>query len=130
MPISGRFWTSKELQGLLGVKKQRIADLAREHDWESPSYAPGLYYADQVDEYLWSRFRRQLFKKFGIPAKELVTDDAHDLDENCPVCGSFAIYRPPTTEEVMDLDQPVYGEGWPWKCIKGHSSEDVEIVEI
>ncbi len=123
MPFSGRFWTSKEIQDLLGVSKQRIADLAREHDWESPSHAPGLYYADQVDEYLWARWRRQLFREFGIPAKGLIYDDTHDID--CPLsnCGSFAIYRPPTTEEVMDLDQPVYDEGWPWKCIRGHSSD-------
>ena len=127
MPISGRFYISKEIQGILEISKQRVSDLAREHGWRSPH--PGWYYADGVEEYIWSRFRRQLFKKFGIPAKELVTDDAHDLDDNCPVCGSFAIYRPPTTEEMMDLDQPVYGEGWPWKCIKGHGSEDVEIVE-
>ena len=100
MPISGRFWTSKEIQELLEISKQRVSDLAREHVWGSPY--PGLYYADQVDEYLWSRFRRQLFKDFGIPAKELVTDDSHDLDDNCPVCDSFAIYRPPTPEEIMD----------------------------
>lgn len=121
MPISGRFFTSKELQDLLGVSRQRIADLAREHGWEFPR--PGLYYADQVDEYLWARWRRQLFKEFGMAAKELVTDDTYDLMENCSVCQSFAIYRPATIDELTNPDLPVYADGWPWRCIKGHSSE-------
>jgi len=36
MPFAGRFYTSEELQKLLGVTKQRISNLAKEQNWEAP----------------------------------------------------------------------------------------------
>ncbi len=51
MPILGKFYTSEELQKLLGVTKQRISNLAK--NWESPH--PGLYYAQSVEPYLMGR---------------------------------------------------------------------------
>lgn len=53
MPIRGTFYTSEELQKLLGVTKQRISNLSREQNWESPH--PGLYYAQSVEPYLMGR---------------------------------------------------------------------------
>lgn len=50
MPISGKFYTSKELQELLNVKKQRISNLARDRDWNGP--LPGVYWAEEVEPYL------------------------------------------------------------------------------
>jgi len=53
MPIRGTFYTSEELQKLLGVTKQRISNLAKEQNWEAPH--PGLYYAQSVEPYLMGR---------------------------------------------------------------------------
>lgn len=53
MPFQGRFYTSEELQKLLGVTKQRISNLSNEQNWESPH--PGIYYAQSVEPYLMGR---------------------------------------------------------------------------
>lgn len=53
MAIRGKFYTSKELQKLLGVSKQRISNLSNEQNWESPH--PGIYYAQSVESYLMGR---------------------------------------------------------------------------
>jgi hypothetical protein len=53
MPISGRFYTSEELQTLLGVTKQRISNLSREQNWAE--VRPGLYYSQSVEPYLMGR---------------------------------------------------------------------------
>lgn len=107
MPISGRFYTSEELQELLSVKKQRIANLAKEQGWGSSH--PGLYDAYDVDEYLWARARAQLYREFGVSVKGLIKDDSFDKDDNCPECGAFASYNPNDESE--------------WRCIKGHSGK-------
>lgn len=107
MPISGRFYTSQELITLLGVSKQRISNLAKKQGFVEAH--PGLYYAQDVDEYLWARARMQLFREFGIPTKKLVRDDTFDKMDNCPECEAFAIYNP------NDEGQ--------WRCIKGHSNQ-------
>jgi hypothetical protein len=105
MPITGKFWTSEELQKLLGVSKQRIYNLAQEYGWESPS--PGLYRGGSsddnttVDAYLFARNRMQI-----RGSKELIWDDSYDLD--CPECGAFAVEYP---------DESHY------KCVKGHTGE-------
>lgn len=104
MPISGRFYTAQELIELLGVTKGRISNLAKDRGFIEAT--PGLYYAQEVDEYLWARARMQLYREFGIPTKELVWDDSFDKDDNCPECGAFALYNP------NDESQ--------WRCIKGH----------
>jgi hypothetical protein len=53
MPIRGTFYTSGELQKLLGVSKQRISNLSNEQNWASPH--PGIYYAQSVEPYLMGR---------------------------------------------------------------------------
>lgn len=53
MPIRGTFYTSEELQNLLGVTKQRISNLANAQFWASPH--PGIYYAQSVEPYLMGR---------------------------------------------------------------------------
>jgi hypothetical protein len=53
MPIIGKFYSSEELQKLLGVSKQRIYNLARAQNWQGPQ--KGLYYAQSVEWYLMSR---------------------------------------------------------------------------
>ncbi len=53
MPFQGRFYTSEELQKLLGVTKQRISNLSATQNWESPH--PGIYYAQSVESYLMGR---------------------------------------------------------------------------
>lgn len=87
MPISGRFWTTQELQALLGVSKQGVHKLAQTHNWASPYR--GLYHAADVDEYLWARWRKQI-----MGTRELVWHDEHDLPDNCPACGAFALAWP------------------------------------
>lgn len=100
MPIHGTFWTSEELQKLLGVSKQRIYNLAQEYGWASPG--PGLYRGGAaednttVDAYLFARWRAEI-----LASKVPLWDDSRDLD--CPECGAFAV-------EI--------GDGW--KCIKCH----------
>lgn len=102
MPITGKFWTSEELQKLLGVSKQRIYNLAQEYDWQSP--APGLYLGgvaednQTVDSYLFAHWRAVIRGK-----RNPIWDDSYDLD--CPECGSFAV----------EIDGG-------WKCIKGHTT--------
>lgn len=119
MPISGTFYTQKEIQKLLNVSKQRVSDLARKHGWGSP--LPGLYRADDVAEYLWSRWRMELAREFGEVINGLVKHDEWDRSDNCPICGAFAIWKPASPDDIADLENPVYGDGWPWKCIRGHS---------
>jgi hypothetical protein len=53
MPISGKFYTSEELQTLLGVTKQRVSNLARQQNWAEAR--PGLYYSQPVESYLLGR---------------------------------------------------------------------------
>jgi len=53
MPFQGLFYTSKEIQKLLGVTKQRISNLSSEQNWESPH--SGIYYAQSVEPYLMGR---------------------------------------------------------------------------
>ena len=104
MPISGRFYTSSEIQDLIKVSRQRVRNLARTYHWYSPH--PGLYLAGPaedsttVDAYLFARWRAEIAGK-SMP----IWDDSYDLD--CPECGAFAV-------EV---------EGGRWKCIRGHSGE-------
>ena len=82
MPIEGRFYTSAELQKLLGVKKQRISNLAREQNWYSP--IPGLYASgpaddgSTVDAYLHARARMMIKGQC-----KLDWDDTYDID--CPI---------------------------------------------
>lgn len=121
MPIKGTFYTSGELQKILGVTKQRVSDLARLQEWQTHNVGV-LYHADDVASYLWARWRRDLARKLGATVKELVSHDEWDKDDNCPVCEAFAIYRPATAAEVADLEIDVYGPEWPWLCINGHSN--------
>lgn len=53
MPIRGTFYTSEELQKLLGVSKQRISNLAKSQNWQGPQ--KGLYCARSVEWYLMGR---------------------------------------------------------------------------
>lgn len=55
MPIQGKFYTSKELQALLGVSRQRIRNLASEDGQDFLALNPGLYCAEDVEDYLMAR---------------------------------------------------------------------------
>lgn len=51
MPFKGRFYTTQELQKLLGgVTRQNIRQLAQRKKWGSPT--PGVFYAEDVEGYL------------------------------------------------------------------------------
>ena len=107
------FYTSKELQELLHISKQRVSDLAQSHGWETHRVGV-LYNAEDVSNYLWSRWRRDLAQKVGYPLDtELITHDMWDKDDNCPICGCFAIYHP--NSELWD--------NRPWLCINNHKGE-------
>ena len=88
MPISGYFWTQKELQEGLGITKQGVSNLARRHGWESPY--PGLYVGGPadipttVDGYLHARARKSIKGQ-----RALDWDDSFDM--NCPVEGCYKI---------------------------------------
>jgi hypothetical protein len=56
MPIEGKFYTSKELQEILNVSRQRISNLAKDNDWVV--LVPGLYRAEDVENYLAKRYER------------------------------------------------------------------------
>lgn len=120
--ISGRFYTSQELQTILGVSRQRVHNLAREQGWAAHK-AGILYHADDVTEYLRARWRRELAAEFGVTVNGLVEHDEWDLPE-CPVCGAFAVWKPARPEEIKNLEIEIYNEGWPWRCIKGHGPEE------
>lgn len=102
MPITGTFYTSEEIQQLLGVSRQRVSDLARTYQWEKPY--PGLYLAGPAEDsttvsaYLFARRRADIRGE-----KRPIWDDSYDMD--CPECGALAV-------EI--------GEGW--KCINGHTA--------
>lgn len=106
MQISGIFWTSEELQKLLGVSKQQIVNLASRYHWESP--APGLYRggvaedSTTVDAYLFARNRKAI-----KGSRALDWDDSYDLD--CPECNCFALAWPDDTH---------------YKCVNGHSGQN------
>lgn len=119
MTITGTFYTSKEIQNILSCSKQRVSNLAKEQEWQSPY--PGLYNTQDVTEYFLSRWRMELAREFGETVTGLVTHDDWDKDDNCPVCNSFAIWKPATPDQVADIEQQIYVNGWPWRCIKGHS---------
>jgi hypothetical protein len=53
MPIQGKFYTSRDLQEILGVSRQRVYNLAKDNDWLALS--PGLYCAEEVEDYLLYR---------------------------------------------------------------------------
>lgn len=96
MPITGRFWSTQEIQHLLGVSRQGVHKLAQLHNWASPH--PGLFIAADVDEYLFARWRKQIMR-----TRELVWYDGRDLD--CLQCEGFALAWP---------DDEHY------KCVNGH----------
>ena len=104
MPISGRFYTTKELQEMLGISRQGVNNLARRHGWDSPH--PGLYASgpadatDTVDAYLHARARQRIKGQ-----RELDWDDTYDID--CPVAGCDGI--------CLELDDGTY------RCAYGHS---------
>lgn len=106
MPITGTFWSSKELQKLLGVSKQRVSDLARQLCWDSP--ISGLYRGGvaedttTVDAYIFARNRAIIHGYSQRP----IWDDGCDV--NCPVCGGFAIEWPDSEH---------------YKCIQGHTGK-------
>lgn len=112
MPISGDFYTRKELQEILGVSRQRIGNLAMEHKWYSP--LSGLYHAGDVDAYLAARQRAALARQVGWTGgkgQPLLWDDTWDT--TCPVCGASAVQEPPTDAS---------GKPTPWVCEQGHGS--------
>lgn len=61
MPFTGTYWSTKELQDLLGVSRQRIHDLKYYWDWKSP--APGIYEDEDVQKYLRLRATKLKHRK-------------------------------------------------------------------
>ena len=118
MPIQGKFYTSRELQKLLGnVTPAAISRLRAEHGWTSPHR--GLYDSEPVERYLYARWRKELAQQFGVQC-QLIYHDEWDRDDNCPVCGAFAIWMPAQVADIQNVGQPIYADGWPWRCIEGH----------
>lgn len=116
--ISGRFYTSEELQKLLGVSGSRISDMARQHKWDS--FTAGiLYHTADVDEYLITRQRTELSKKLGWSGRGLIRDDSRDMQ--CPECGGFAVEAPATPEEMQSLRW--LRAKWNWLCEQGHKGK-------
>ncbi len=101
MPISGTFWTAKELAEMLNISKQRVFNLAKRYNWGSPS--PGIYYSELVEHYLSARSRR-------IIKGERALDWNDSEDTECPVEGCDGVCL-----------------AWPddvhYKCAHGHSGK-------
>ncbi len=55
MPISGKFYSSNELQKILSVSKGRIGHIASANDWLVLVPGSALYCAEQVEDYLLLR---------------------------------------------------------------------------
>jgi hypothetical protein len=55
MPLEGRFYTSQDLQEILGVSKQRVANIAAYYEWVQPVLNVGIYFAEEVESYLVGR---------------------------------------------------------------------------
>ncbi len=53
MPIEGKLYPSDELQCLIGVKKQRISNIAKDRNWLV--LIPGKYFAEDVEPFLMGR---------------------------------------------------------------------------
>ena len=53
MPIQGKFYSSKELQEILGVTRQRVHKISQYYEWQRLTY--GLYWAEDVEPYLIRR---------------------------------------------------------------------------
>lgn len=113
-------YTVRQIAIMLDVTFQRVRNLAKDQGWGTIPPQPQKFCADDVNEYLWSRWRRDLARKMGVKVKGLVNHDAWDLPTGCPVCGEFAIWRPATPGEVQNLELLVYSDEWPWLCRKGH----------
>ena len=112
MTFRGRLYTTGEIVALLGgISKQGVSDLARLHGIRRISG----YDADAWDDYLYSRWRKDLAREMGETVAGLVSHDQWDMLEGCPVCGVFAIWQPAAMDEVA-----AYQDGWPWRCRLGH----------
>jgi hypothetical protein len=55
MPIEGKFYSSKELQKILNVGKQRISHIAKDNGWLILVSGSALYCAEQVEDFLMGR---------------------------------------------------------------------------
>jgi hypothetical protein len=97
MPIEGKFYTSKELQSLLDVSKQRISNLAKRQSWTV--LVPGLYCAEGVEDYLmWRGIDPASLPIRTQYSEEEIMDNevkikAEDGKAHCPICGQEGKYK-------------------------------------
>jgi hypothetical protein len=116
-------YTALEIAQILEVSSQRVQNLAKEQGWGTIPPQPKKFDGDDVSEYLFARWRRDLARQMGIKVKTLVRHDEWDMPTGCPVCGEFAIWKPASPDEIQNFELPVYSEGWSWICRKGHYHE-------
>lgn len=53
MPIKGKFYSTQELEQILGISRQGVWNIAARHGWIS--LVAGIYCAEQVEPYLEGR---------------------------------------------------------------------------
>jgi hypothetical protein len=115
------FFSSAQLQDLLGCSPQYVWAVAKREKWNYIQVGRTKLYVDQdVRDFLATRTRTALGRKLGffrLPG--LYRNADHDIE--CPVCFEFAIKRPPTPEEI-DSEAWQAGEyETEWLCVNGHS---------
>jgi len=116
MKIQGCF-TTDEIRARFSWSRDMVSKTARAREWGFVQVGRSkLYRAADVDEYAADRQRTDLLRLTGwlkIAGSQLVRDDTYDT--SCPVCGGFAVMKPPY--DGIEAAQPA-----PWLCENGHAS--------
>jgi len=116
MKIQG-YYIADEIRDLFNWSRDMVSKTARAREWGFVWVGRSkLYRASDVDEYASDRQRTDLLRKtdwLKIAGSQLVRDDTYDT--TCPVCGGFAVMKPPA-------DGIEAAQSAPWLCENGHAS--------
>lgn len=116
MKIQG-YYTTDEIRSRFSWERDMVSKTARARKWEFVQVGRSkIYWARDVDEYAADRQRTDLLRRTGwikIQGSQLVRDDTYDT--TCPVCGRYAVEKPPT-------DGIEAAQSAPWLCENGHAS--------
>lgn len=116
-----KYYTTKEIEKLLKVTRDRVSKIARSRGWKFEEYKVGnvmakRYSAIEVADELNARQRTELLRRtdwLKIQGSQLVRDDTYDT--TCPICGGYAVEKPPANG--IEAAQPA-----PWLCENGHAA--------
>lgn len=117
------FHSSQEIVERFGVNRSRVSAIAKDEEWK-PAFTIGRtkFYADHyVNDYAANRTRTSLAKELSIHSGASLYRDS-DYDIQCPVCGEFAIERPPTADEMKSEAWQSGEYSTEWLCVNGHSN--------